>query len=297
MRDSSRSHAFHAGKMEERMPEQQVDLGRLFGAVSTALAESRGSLNEADAYNANHGDNMVENFRIITRAVNRKKGALPAEQLAYASQVLGKRAVSGSGRMYSQGLAKAAEQLRGERAITPDNAMVLLQSLLGSQPAAQAGQTTQADPLSGMLGAMLGGGQAQGQTSQPEDPLGGLMSSLLGGASGQSQSSSIAADNQAGQPGDMLGGLLSAMMGDSSPAAQAQPAGPTGQEGGINLNTLLSAGMAFLQARQQGASTVEALVNALMAGSQMNTSPHHSQSGQLVATTLLNTISSMFAKS
>ena len=63
--------------------------------------------------------------------------------------------------------------------------------------------------------------------------------------------------------------------------------------GGIDLNTLLSAGMAFVQAKQQGAAPTEALIQALMAGSQLNASPHHSQSGHLVANSLLSTISSM----
>jgi hypothetical protein len=51
--------------------------------------------------------------------------------------------------------------------------------------------------------------------------------------------------------------------------------------------------MAYMQASQQGASPPEALINAVMAGSQMNASPHHSQSGQLVTSTLLSAISSM----
>ncbi len=281
------------------MPETQVDLGSLFGAVSASLAENRDSLNQADAYNANHGDNMVKNFRTISRAVNQKKGSTPTDQLAYASQVLGKNVASGSARMYSQGLAQAAEQLRGHPAVTQDNAMVLLQSLLGGQSAPTSSQGAAAgDPLSGLLGAIMGGGQTEGQANPQTDMLGGLLSSMLGGTSGQAPEQFGSPSGQANQQEDMLGGLLSSMMGGASGQSQPQPqpSAPTGQAGGMNMNTLLTAGMAFLQARQQGSSTVQALVNALMAGSQMNSSPHHSQSGQLVATTLINTISSMLAK-
>jgi phosphoenolpyruvate---glycerone phosphotransferase subunit DhaL len=245
------------------MTTKEIDLGSLFGAVSTSLAQNRESINTTDAYNANHGDNMVENFRLITRAVNRKKGATPAEQLAYASQVLSKNATTGSARMYSQGLAKAADQLRGQPAITQENAMVLLQALLGGQSTAQPSNAAPSDPLGGLLGSMLGGGQTNAQANQPEDLFGGLLSNLMGGSSGQSQ---------------------------------AQPAPDAAHSGGFDMNTLLTAGMAFLQSRQQGATPVQALVNAVMAGSQMNATPHHSQSGQLVATTLINTITSMLAK-
>lgn len=251
------------------MSTKEIELGRLFGEVSTALAQNRESINSSDGFNTNHGDNMVENFRLITRAVNRKKGAAPAEQLAYASQVLSKNAQTGSARMYSQGLARAAEQMRGKPAVTEDNVMVLLQALLGSQTPAQENAPVASDPLGGLFGSILGGEQA---ASHP-------------------------ASAPASQPGDLLGGLFNTLMGQqpsSSQPDQAAPAQPGG--GGIDLKTVLTAGLAFLQAREQGATPVQALVNALMAGSQMNATPHHSQSGQLVATTLINAVSSMLGK-
>lgn len=313
------------------MPEPQVDLGSLFSAVSSSLAENRDVLNSADGYNANHGDNMVQNFRVITRAVNRKKNAAPSEQLAYASQALARNARSGSAQLYSQGLARAAENLRGQKAITQDNAMVLLESLLGNQAAAQPGASASADPLSGLFGAMLGGGAAQSQPpveSAPGasgDPLSGLLGAMLGGGAAPGQAnplesmvgggqaasqadSSAAGDTLSGLLGamlgggaaqsasgqqDMLGGLMSALAGGGSPQAQQQA---PQQSGGMNLNTLLTAGMAFLQARQQGATPVQALVSALLSGTQMNSTPHHSQSGQLVATSLINTLTAMLGK-
>jgi hypothetical protein len=51
--------------------------------------------------------------------------------------------------------------------------------------------------------------------------------------------------------------------------------------------------MTFIQARQQGAEPLQAVVQAVMAGSQMNSSTHRAQSGQMVAETLLNTLGSM----
>ena len=51
------------------MPTSEVNLVSLFNAVTKALKRNQGSLNEADAYNHNHGDNMVNNFTIITKAL------------------------------------------------------------------------------------------------------------------------------------------------------------------------------------------------------------------------------------
>jgi hypothetical protein len=89
--------------------------------------------------------------------------------------------------------------------------------------------------------------------------------------------------------GQLLGGLLGG--GGTETPSQAAPGGQ--RAGGFDLSTLLTAGAAFLQASQQGAAPQQALINAVMTGSQMNASPHRTQSGQLVASTLINTIGSM----
>lgn len=218
----------------------QVDLAKLFNTVAKTMVENQETLNSADEYNHNHGDNMVKNFQVITKAVRAKKGSTPSEQLAYASQVLSQRSQSGSAQLYSQGLAQAADRFQGRPAITQDDAMMLVQSLMGGQAGAPQGQAGGGDLLGGLLGAFMGGGTAEAQPAQ-----------AAAGASGPS---------------------------------------------GIDLNTLLTAGMAFFQARQQGAAPMQALVQAVMAGSQMQNSPHQSQSGQLVAQTLINSLGSMLAK-
>jgi hypothetical protein len=237
----------------------RVDLVRLFNTVTTTLKENQQSLNAADEYNHNHGDNMVQNFQVITRAMRAKKDAPPADQLAYASQALSQRAQSGSARLYAQGLAQAAGRFEGKPAVTAEDAMLLVQTLLGGQAA----------PAQSYPGGMDG------------------LGSLLGGQ----------AAPQAGQAsgGDLMGSLLGALMG-GAPAGQPTQAGAAQDEGGINLNTLLTAGMAFFQARQQGAEPLAALTQAVMAGSQMQGTAHHAQSGQLVAETLINTIGKMLAR-
>lgn len=262
----------------------QVDLARLFSTVTTTLKENQQSLNAADDYNHNHGDNMVRNFQTISRAVRAKKDSPPAEQLAYASQVLGQRSQSGSAQLYSQGLSQAAERFQGKPAITQDDAMLLVQALMGGQTSQQQSQSSGADLLSSLMG---GPSPSQGQSSGAD-----LLGSLLGGQTSQQQSQSAG--------GDLLGGLLGAFMGGTPAGGSAQSAGQFSQSaaaqgGGIDLNTLLTAGMAFFKARQQGAEPLAALVQAVMAGSQMQNSTHHSQSGQLVAQTLISTLGKMLS--
>jgi hypothetical protein len=51
------------------MPKKAMNLATLFGGVTKALAENQASLNEADSYNHDHGDNMVQNFKVISKAL------------------------------------------------------------------------------------------------------------------------------------------------------------------------------------------------------------------------------------
>ncbi|MEZ0395422.1 MAG: DAK2 domain-containing protein [Anaerolineales bacterium] len=234
-----------------------LDLINLFQAVTSTLDSNRQNLNQADTYNHDHGDNMVQAFQLITQALKQKKGAAPAAQLSHASKVLGQQK-SGSAQLYAQGLAKAAEKFKGQTQVTPDNAMMLVQALLGAeQPPAQAQQGDAGD----------------------------LLSALLGGA-GQSQPSA-----QQGGAGDLLGALLGAATQTQAPAAQGQ-----GSDG-IGVDDLLNAGMAFLNTKARGGSNLEAAINALVQSSAVgSSSPHRSQSGALVVNALLQAIGAMARK-
>jgi hypothetical protein len=149
-----------------------LDLGKLFQSVTGTLAKNKESLNEADTENHDHGDNMVETFEVITRAMKEKKGADPADQLAYAAEILRSRK-SGSAQIYSQGLTEAAKEFQGQQ-VTPNNAMTLIQALLGGgQPSRQQQQDS---GLGGMLGSLLGGGQpAQQQKADNGLDIGDLL--------------------------------------------------------------------------------------------------------------------------
>ncbi len=203
-----------------------VDLAQIFNMATQALAANQGSLNQADSGNGNHGDNMVQMFQLITQAVSATKGKTPAEQLTHASQMLTQNATSGSSRVYAQGLAQAAQQFQGQKSLTPDTAMSLVQTLLGG------GQAPAAQPASGMgmLGQLLGG--MQSPSNQPKndgldlgDVLSAGMSFMQAKQSGQ--------DNMQAA----IGALLSA-----SPLSQ-QP--HRAQSGEVVANALLQAISAF----------------------------------------------------
>ena len=60
------------------MQSRGIDLANLFQSVTGTLSQNRATLNEADTQNHDHGDNMVDTFEVITRAMKEKKGADPA---------------------------------------------------------------------------------------------------------------------------------------------------------------------------------------------------------------------------
>lgn len=212
-------------KTPSQRPKPGTDLSAIFNVAAQALAANQSSLNQADTANQNHGDNMVQAFNMIAQAMASQKGAPPSTQLQHASEYLAQNANSGSGQLYAQGLAQAAQQFQGQSAITPNNAMQLIQSLL-----------------------------AGGQASAPESG-GGLLGSLLG-----------------------------------SQQSQLNPGGPPE---GLDLGALLSAGMTFMSAKQQGQDNVQAALTALMSGGPMAQSSHRQQSGQLVGSALLQAIAAM----
>ena len=336
-----------------------LDLGKLFQGVSTALVENKEILNQADTMNHDHGDNMVEVFKVINKAMKKSRADEPSQQLAYASRMLRKQAESGSAQMYADGLAQAANQFRG-KSVTPDNAMELIQSLLGGGQAASPQAPTSPDLMGSLLGGMLGG-QSPSQPAQtsPAQPdllgslLGGLMGggspsqpaqapqaqpdllgSLLGGLMGGETSSQPAQTPQA-QP-DLLGSLLGGMLGGQTPSqpTQASPAQPDHlgsllgglmggqtapqqasqsptdplgsllggllggqssqqqQDSGLDMGDLMSAGLAYLQAKKQGKSSLEAILSALVASSRGGQTPYRAQSSALVIKSLLQMIGS-----
>ncbi len=201
------------------MPTSAIDLYKLFGAVQKTMAKNQTALNKADDYNQDHGDHMVEIFNVITRAMKERSNASPADQLAYASQLLRQTSSSGSAQIYAENLKDASAKLGNVKQVTPDNAMTLIQTLLG------AGDTV----------------TPQSQT--PSNVGGSLIETLLGGGAAAPQGQS------SGAGGDLLGSLLGGLTGSGTGAQ-------SGQQGQIDMGQLLNAGMALPRQRKPGAATL-----------------------------------------
>ena len=204
-------------KTPSRPPARGTDLSALFNVAAKTLAANRANLNQADVENQNHGDNMVEAFRMISQAMASQRGAAPSDQLQYASEYLSQNASSGSAHVYAQGLAQAAQQFRGQQAITPDNAILLLQSLLGG------GQQTSSQGGADLLGSLLGGQQV------PQQPQGIDLAALV------SAGLTFMSGKQQGQ--DNVQAALTALM-SAGPMAQRPHRQQSGQLVG---NALLQA--------------------------------------------------------
>ena len=260
-----------------------VDLKSLFSTVTQQLANKKEPLNAADDYNHNHGDNMVQIFNLIQNAVSEKTGAPVEKQLAYASEVVEKKADSGSAKLYAQNLSNAAKKFT-DKDLNEDTIGVLLQSLLGAEKPQPKPQPQDSD----VLGSILSGLTGQSAPSEPQQPQqtqggGDLMSSLLSSLTGQSGPSE--AQSQETHSGDLLGSLLSGLTGQST--------GNTQSDQSLGLDDLIKAGMAFYQSKQNGESSMEAILGALMAASPMGESPHRAQSASIVASTIMNFVANM----
>ena len=150
------------------MAQNQIDLAGLFGAAASALAQNQDSLNQADTYNQNHGDNMVQIFNLITQAVADKPNASPSDQLAHASSVVQRQASSGSAQVYAGALQTASKQMEGQP-LNQDTAMELITSLLGGGQPAQPAVTQQGtDLVSSLLGAFAGDAAPSTRQAKPD---------------------------------------------------------------------------------------------------------------------------------
>jgi hypothetical protein len=236
------------------MSQSALNLNSLFGAALQAVTSHRQEINDLDGYNGNHGDNMVENLRMIMGALQAKKAQPPAEALRYAGQKLQSQGRGGTSQYYARGLNQAAEQLQGHESLDDNDVMSLVQSLLGAIPSEghpkqpQAGGSVleqvlgmggqQPQAAAGVLGQVLGlGGQQQPQPGQADDGLdvGDVLGALLpaGLAFIQARQSGADTASAVGQA------LMSALMGGRVNPLQAGT--PRAAAGSLVAQSMLQA--------------------------------------------------------
>ncbi len=140
------------------MSKSQVDLAELFAAAQKTIAAHQQDLNDLDGDNGNHGDNMAQNMQMIVDALEQNRDQSSAAALEQAGQRLRSEGHGGTSQYYAQGLAKAAHQLRDRSEVTQDDAMSVVQSLLGAIP--KEGHPQQGQAAGSVLEELLGMSQA-----------------------------------------------------------------------------------------------------------------------------------------
>ncbi len=151
------------------------------------------------------------------------------------------------------------------------------QSAPPAEQLAYAGDTLRKNSKSGSAQAYADGllqasQQLAGQNAITADNVNVLLQSLLGGGATPQQQAQPSAG------GDLLGSLLGGLTG----GGQGQS-----DDAGLDMGDLLNAGMAFMNAKQQGQSNMEAALGAVLAASPLGASSHRQQSSSVVANTIM----------
>lgn len=217
------------------MSQSQVDLADLFAVAQQSIAAHQQEINDLDGYNGNHGDNMTENVQLIVDALQERRDQPPASALHHASQRVQTEGRGGTSQYYAQGLERAAAQLQGRSSLSSNDAMSLVQALLGAIP--NEGHPDQSQAGGSVLDQVLS--MSQAQTSQQKEqgsPLGGLLKSLLPAALAyfRAQQSGGDATAAAGQA------LLGALTG-SQEVNPLQSGTPRAAAGGLIAQSILKA--------------------------------------------------------
>jgi hypothetical protein len=218
------------------MSQPTFDLSDLFGAALQDVTANRQEINALDGYNGNHGDNMVENLRLITESLQEKSSQTPAEALGYASQRLQSQGRGGTSQYYATGLSQAAEQLQGRSSLDGNDVTSLLQSLLGAIPS----EGHQPHPQAGgsVLEQVLG--MASGQPPQVGPQDSGLdMDDVLNVLLPASLAFLQAKQSGAGTASAASLALTSALMGGQMNPLQAGT--PRAAAGGLVAQSILQA--------------------------------------------------------
>ncbi len=274
------------------MPKQQnLDLSTIFKAVTKTLVENQQQLNEADTYNHDHGDNMVQTFKTVQSAISKTKGKTPSEQLAYAGSTLEKKSKSGSAQIYAKGLKAAAKDFEGKQ-VTPDTIGILINSMMGmnaeTQPeVTQESQLTQSadgDLLTSLLGSLTGQApQPQSKRTtkkrtsttkskqQPQSSGGDLIDMLLGGLGGSTPQEEESEEPEQGS-GDLLGSLIGSLLGGEQSGPEPAPKKRTAKkttpqpESGDLLGDLLGGLVGGSKSKKKADPEPEDLIGSLLEG-------------------------------
>jgi len=218
------------------MSKSAVDLAGLFNAALKSVTTNREQINELDGYNGDHGDNVVENLRMITEALRAKKSRPPAEALQYASEQLQASGQGGSSKYYAEGLRQAADQVEGKPKLESSDIVTLVQSLLNALPSEGYPEQVQSgDNVFEQIKKLAGEQQTQAKPQSGDVDVGQLISTLLPAGLAFMQTKQVGADDGSAA----LQALMRAFLGGG--LNPLQTSSPRAAAGGLIAQSILKA--------------------------------------------------------
>lgn len=148
-----------------------LNLSRLFQAVLDELVEKRIELNLLDQHNQNHGDHMVEIFRVAVRAAGEMGSGDLAATMERTSRLLQQLPENGSAQVYGRGLACLAAELRQRNITLDDLAPYVRAYVQGAQPEGSHTPGRSADILKALLSALAEWERLEGEQPGAEGGL------------------------------------------------------------------------------------------------------------------------------
>jgi len=147
-----------------------LELAPIFLAVQNVMQEYRLVYNQADSFNGNHGDHMVEIFAVAVQAAHEKQPEGLAEAMDYAGKLLQSLPDNGSAQVYARGLAQLGEQFR-KYGITLEELVPNFRSVLMDEKEPAGTKSRSGDILKALVSALAGWQQSESGQDKPARPL------------------------------------------------------------------------------------------------------------------------------
>lgn len=233
------------------------------------------------------GIDLAQLFGVAAQALAANQGTLNqadaksgnhGDHIVQTFQLITQAMNATQGKPPAEQLAYASKKLSSHAKVS-GSAGIYAKGLSQASKQMKGQSTVTPDLAMTLVQTLLGGGQAQ-QPAQQQNTGADLLGALLGGG-GQSQ------QQQSSGGADLLGALL----GGGKPQQQSG-----GAQDGLDMGDLLNAGLSFMQAKQQGKDNLSAAVSALLSASPLGQQPDRQQSGELIASTLIQAISAFSKK-
>lgn len=217
------------------MSQSDIDLASLFNAALKAVTANRQQINKLDSDQGNHGDNMVNNLKIIVEALGNKSSEAPADALQHASEELQARGRSSSSKYYADGLSQAAEKLQDKDQLDQSDVLSIIQMLMGAVPSQRSTQQVNAgESVLQQLAALVSKQQPKAASKKGPN-LGNLLSAALPVAMALMQAKQSGGDPTSA----VLPALISGLVGGQVNPLQADT--PRAAAGGLVAQSLLKA--------------------------------------------------------